>query len=563
MGVRRPVGQRRGRAVPARGDDGPPRLLTVWCPQWPVVAAGASADEPAVVLHANRVVAATPAAQAEGAVPGLRRRDAQRACPSVVLLPHDAVRDARAFEAVPRALEDVVARLEVARPGLVRFATRGPARYHGGDEALAGRVGEVVRAALGRRADVGGPIGVGVADGRFASAIAARRASERARPVVVPAGASGAFLAPLPSTLLADAALVPELDGPTRTERLALVDLFARLGLHSLGDVGVLDPADVVGRFGTVGRLAHRQAAGLDELPPAADVPPPEWSVATDIEPPVHDAGPVTFVAKALADDLLARLAERGLACVQVAVVVETEHGERRVRSWRRVPAFSSAAVVERVRWQLDGWGVGTDVPSGGVCLLRLVPEEVVAASGHQLSFWGGATQADERAWRAVARLVGAVGAPAVLVPVWRGGRGPGAPWGLVEAATADPEGRAAAVRPPTTDAGPWPGRLPDPLPALVFSGDDRSPAALVGVDGAPVRVSGRGGVSSTPTSLAVAAAPARRVTGWAGPWPVEERWWDASTARRLARLQVVTSDGTAWLVVCEQGRWWVEACYT
>jgi protein ImuB len=51
-------------------------------------------------------------------------------------------------------------------------------------------------------------------------------------------------------------------------------------------------------------------------------------------------------------------------------------------------------------------------------------------------------------------------------------------------------------------------------------------------------------------------------VVAWAGPWPVEERWWDAGGARRLARLQVVTADGQAWLVACERGRWWVEAAY-
>ena len=544
---------------------GPPRLLTVWCPQWPVVAAGAAPGRPVAVIHANRIVAASPAAQAEGVLAGLRRREAQRACPGVELAPHDPVRDARAFEPVARSLEGVVARLEVARPGLVRFATRGPARYHGGDEPLARRVAQVVTAALGERATVGGPIGVGVADGRFASAIAARRSSERSAPLVVPAGRSGAFLAPLPTPLLADVALVPELDGPSRAERAALVDLFARLGLHALGAVAALDPADVAGRFGLMGQLAHRQAAGRDDLPPSADVPPPEWTVGTEIEPPVHDAGPVAFVAKALADDLLDRLAERGLACAQLAVVVETEHGERRVRSWRRVPAFSAAAVVERVRWQLDGWGVGVDAPTGGVCLVRLVPEEVVAANGHQLSFWGGSTQADERAWRATARLIGHVGAAAVLVPVWRGGRGPDAPWALVEAATADPEGRSAAVRPPTSSApgpGPWPGRLPDPAPALVAEGIDRSPAEVGDAEGRPVRVSGRGALSAPPATLAVAAAAARAVTGWAGPWPVEERWWDAAHARRQARLQLVTDDGSAWLVACEQGRWWVEARY-
>jgi protein ImuB len=42
----------------------------------------------------------------------------------------------------------------------------------------------------------------------------------------------------------------------------------------------------------------------------------------------------------------------------------------------------------------------------------------------------------------------------------------------------------------------------------------------------------------------------------------VEERWWDTDGARRLARFQVVAVDGTAWLLVVEAGRCWVEARY-
>ena len=51
-------------------------------------------------------------------------------------------------------------------------------------------------------------------------------------------------------------------------------------------------------------------------------------------------------------------------------------------------------------------------------------------------------------------------------------------------------------------------------------------------------------------------------VVAWAGPWPVDERWWDPPAHRRRARAQVVTADGTARLLALEGGRWWVEATY-
>src|SRR5207247_687602 len=88
-----------------------------------------------------------------------------------------------------------------------------------------------------------------------------------------------------------------------------------------------------------------------------------------------------------------------------------------------RWPPPPAAALADRVRWQLDGWLTTTwaDRPTGGIALLRLVPDEVVPDDGRQLGFWGGAREADERAARAVARLQGLLGPDAVAVPEQRG----------------------------------------------------------------------------------------------------------------------------------------------
>ncbi|MDQ1373174.1 MAG: protein ImuB, partial [Actinomycetota bacterium] len=93
------------------------RTLVVWCADWPVVAAGVAPDEPAVVLHANRVVACSAAARAEGVQRGLRRREAQARCPDVTVLAADPDRDGRAFERVATAVAAIAPRLEVIRPG--------------------------------------------------------------------------------------------------------------------------------------------------------------------------------------------------------------------------------------------------------------------------------------------------------------------------------------------------------------------------------------------------------------------------------------------------------------
>ena len=138
------VGVRRARCV--RGGDAvrPPagrpharradvRTLVLCCPDWSVVAAGAEPEQPFAVVHANRVVAASPAARCEAVELGLRRREAQARCPGLVVVAADPARDARAFEPVAIALDALTPRIELTRPGRLAFATRGPSRYFGGD----------------------------------------------------------------------------------------------------------------------------------------------------------------------------------------------------------------------------------------------------------------------------------------------------------------------------------------------------------------------------------------------------------------------------------------------
>jgi protein ImuB len=75
------------------------------------------------------------------------------------------------------------------------------------------------------------------------------------------------------------------------------------------------------------------------------------------------------------------------------------------------------------------------------------------------------------------------------------------------------------------------------------------------------VRVSGRGDISAPPAELVV-GSKRQRVVAWAGPWPVEQRWWSVEQSRRVARFQVVTERGVAHLVGVEQQRWSILATY-
>ena len=551
-------------------DDGglPVRIATVWHADWPVVAAGCRPDVPAAVMRAHRVVARTSAAATEGIVIGQRRRQAQQRCPDIVLLDDDPARDAREFEPIVRAVVDVAPRVDVVEPGWLSVASRGPSRYLGGDDAMAARLCEVSVGAVPVE------VGVGVADGRFAASIAARLAVRRRSPVVVELGGSREFCAPLPIGWLQT---LDEVDAD-------LVDLFGRLGLRRLGDLAALEPSDVLGRFGPVGMHAHRLASGADLRPANTTDPAPERRLARVLDDPAAQSDAVVFVAKQLADELADRLGADGRVCTRLVVLLETEHGERSERSWYRSSGMSAAAMVERVRWQLDAW-VGLPRGSeheitGGIVSVKLAPEEVRADEGVQLGLWGGQSDADRRAIRAIARLTTLTSEAAVTVPTWRGGRLPTDRYRWMPATLVDLDQRERAVSRTATGAGidgrsgPWPGVVPAPSPATVFS--DPRPLDVLDAEGKVVRVSGRGTVSADPVGVRLLLGSDAEgwqrgalsvVQSWAGPWPVDQHWWEPARHRRLARFQMVVDDHEhggqrAHLIIAEHQRWYLLATY-
>ena len=98
------------------------RVLVVWCPDWPLTAVGVDPAVPAIVASSGLVVAATTAARAMGVRRGQKLRDAQRFCPDADVLTADPDGEARAFERVVSAVEEICPRVEVVRHGKVRRA---------------------------------------------------------------------------------------------------------------------------------------------------------------------------------------------------------------------------------------------------------------------------------------------------------------------------------------------------------------------------------------------------------------------------------------------------------
>lgn len=559
---------------------GPARVLVLRCPDWPE-------PEP-------------EAREAPSLAHGAPGGSAAHASP-----------EARAFEPVVAVVEEFCPKVEVLWPGACAIGTRGPARYFGGEHALVSKITTAVRA-------LGLACQAGVADGLFAAELAARtapagplepdqaasegggtvlgsgpahapghgsefpeepqqpeRQGEPGEPgeqaMIVPPGGTVAFLVGQPVSALG----MPD-----------LTSLLPRLGITTLGEFAGLPAAEAASRFGAQGVLAHRLARGLDPRPLAPRPPAADLSVRQEFDPPAEQAEPVIFAAKSLAEDLHARLAASGLACVRLQVQVRCADGREITRFWRHDGLLTGLAVAERVRWQLDSWrtsrtrntgrpatrgpagpGPGDDDESGGaeITLLRLIPDQLVRAAGRQLGLWGDAVVSD-RVARAAVRVQAMLGHGAVTRPVLAGGRRPADQVLLV------PFGDSKDPRRPADR--PWPGAIPAPAPSTVYPVP--LPAQVTDDSGTPVTVTGRIQVSAPParlsaagwpeggleTGLPAAGRPALAVTAWAGPWPVTEQWWDPARACRQARFQLVTEDGRAWLAVLQDGRWLVEASY-
>jgi len=482
-------------------------------------------------------------------------------CPDWPVMAEDPDRDAGAFEPVVAAVEALAPGVEVVRPGLVAVPARGPTRYCGSEPVVVERIVDMVAAQAGVRCQIG------IADGLFAATLAAHRG------LLVPPGGSAGFLAPLGIGELRQPAAGVDRTRVDRTnaDRAALVDLLHRLGLRSLGAFAALPVDDVASRFGPAGVRAHRLARGLDERPLARRRPPIDLAVARELDPPVDRVDAVAFASREPAEQLYAALVARGLACVRLGVRARTEAGEELHRVWRCAEPLTASGIADRVRWQLDGWLTCRDSrPHGGITLLHLIPEEVVGGQALQRGLWGEAGEEDERAGRALVRVQGMLGPDAVLTGVPSGGRHPAdrirlVPWGE------DPA-PARAIHDPRAGPGtdlPWPGRLPAPSPSQLPT--HPLPADVLDDAGRLVGVSGRGVLTAVPHRVAVDGHPPRRVLSWAGPWPVEERWWEPAAGRRGARLQAVldaepgpgrVSEPLAVLLGCETDRWRVEGIY-
>jgi protein ImuB len=509
------------------------RTIALWCPDWPVTAL--ISDEkldpasPIALIDRGVVFACSERARAEGVRRGIRVREAQARCPGLTVAPYDPLLDARIFEPVVTAIEDLMPGVQLLRPGTCVLRARGPSRFYGSEHRAA-------EALLFCLESLGiGSARVGIADGPFAAEHAARTSGgDRVR--IIQPGRSAEFLAPYPVSVL---------DDPP------LVTLLRRLGIHTLGAFAELPALDVLGRFGQGGAQAHALASGQDYRRVVPRTPPALFDLGLDFEPPLDRIDSLAFGVRSTVDEFLERLSDAGLVCTELGVEIRTDRGEESSRTWQHPRWFTAADIVDRVRWQLGG----SEGLSSPVNRVNLIPERTDAAGNHEAGLWGGGP--DESIHHGLSRVQGVLGHEAVTTAVVAGGRA------LADRAVQVAWGdRAPGNRIPvgTAEGRTWPGSLPPPAPASVFP--NPLPVTVLGRSGVPVDVDARGVLTDEPVLFCPTGSRRQQIAAWAGPWPVEERWWDSDQARYFSRFQMVDADGMAWLLVLEGSSWWAEAKY-
>ncbi|MEE1651155.1 DNA polymerase Y family protein [Brachybacterium sp. J144] len=567
------------------------RTVAVTVPDWPLLAAldrhqrraeastAATGEEsagppgpvdpsavPVLLLENHRVTHVGPAAREAGVRPGMTRRAARAACPEALVLETDRDAESALFELVAAAVDTIAAGVDVLRPGVLLMSARGPARHQGGEAALAERILDAVAELTGWECTVG------IADGPFAALLAAP-AGRIIRP-----GRSADYLAPHPIEALRHAPVgpgwghrgQPSATRPERRLELAeTVDLLQRLGVATLGDLAALPTASVADRFGPDVAALHLLSRGGEPAPPSAHHPTQPVLAEAALETPLVRTDQAAFVARPLAEQLHAMLTERGLVCTRLRIVARTESGEEMERTWRHDGALGVADVVDRIRWQCDGWITRARLGgprTGAIVHLGLHPLQLAPAGEAAPALWGSSGEAAQRAARAFARAQGLAGEDAVQIPVPVGGRL------LADEVVAVPW----RTERPARREGPWPGSLPRPVPATVFR--TPPPVRLEDAAGEPVVVTARGLLSAPPARLLVPApgAPALQALGLrvgtahpvlshGAPTVLDERWW-TPTGTRAARLPLVlrtaTGEETAALALSRTGAWTLEGIY-
>lgn len=299
------------------------------------------------------VQAASPEALAAGVELDMPMLEALRLCPRARALRTDMVLYRDVSRRLVACLRRGFPQLETFGLGAAFFEVGGSAEV---PEEIASRLRQGVQDELGL------PLRVGIASGKFLARLAAEEAGpEGIRRI--PAGCEAAFLAPLAAS---------RLEGVGRKTAAAL----AELGASTIGDVVALGREQLEEAFGTHGLRIHQLASAFDDGPVRATRHPQSLSREVTVRGEAGDRSVLEEHLQDLARHLEAELARQGLAAGRVALKVRYADGGSQSRSQVLAsPVTAAAALQAAVLRLLDRTQAGSRPLRGlGIQVARLTP---------------------------------------------------------------------------------------------------------------------------------------------------------------------------------------------
>ncbi|MEL6566936.1 MAG: DNA polymerase Y family protein [Pseudomonadota bacterium] len=292
------------------------RYLSLWFPDWPLtrlkracgkaVAPQARAPEAPFALtepgvHGLCIVAANPAAQREGVIPGLRFTDAKARCPGLVSEDIDRGADARALKLLGHWMVRFAPLVAIDGDDGLMIEITGCAHLYGGEQ-------EMMDLAAARLGSNGITCQLGLASTPGAASALARAAPQ----TILQPGDERRGLAALPMTAL-------RLSQAART-------LLRRFGLTRIGQLYDIDRKSLARRFRSremadAALLRLDQALGQRIEPLSPLRPAPAHAVRLNCPEPIATAEAIRLGLAQLADELCDDLAGLGQGARGFALV--------------------------------------------------------------------------------------------------------------------------------------------------------------------------------------------------------------------------------------------------
>jgi protein ImuB len=346
-----------------------------------------------------------------------------------------------------------------------------------------------------------------------------------------------AFLSPLPIDLL---------DPDDRTAQT-----LTRFGIHCIRDLLRLPRRDLAARLGPGLLSLVAKARGEEREAPLTEPRITSLEEAIDLETPIENLEPLSFVFRGLISRLVERLTLRSLGCVELRLALQLENT---ARESRRI-GVASPCQDERVLLRLLRLAVESKPPAAGIDRVTLVCEGVPLRR-EQLDLFlprGPSPGELDQTLAELSAICGAerVGRPEVLD---------------------DHRPDAFALRPFGTGTGTKKSRsmnrnmkksTPDrPLRQILRQKLQKGPKLTLRALRPPLRAEVR--LEQGRPVFARSAVSQGRILGSAGPWRTTGHWWSESSHFAMDHYDVEMSDGKL-LRLCfdwRTKRWQIDGLY-